>query len=54
MRSFASFAQGLRNVLSKVRGRFDFSMGAHVEMNVDGKLFKSGERYAAIMCCRGS
>jgi hypothetical protein len=48
VRSFESFARGMRNVLSKMRGRFDYSLGAHCEMNQDGKLFKSGERLAEL------
>lgn len=35
----------MRNVLNTVRGRYDVSLGAHVEMNCDGLLFESGARF---------
>lgn len=45
VRDIDKYAEGIRNLYEKVRGRFDFSLGAHVEMNRDGKLFESGVRY---------
>jgi glyoxylase-like metal-dependent hydrolase (beta-lactamase superfamily II) len=45
IRSFDSFAQGLQHLFDVTHGRYDFSLGAHVEMNEDGLLFESGARY---------
>ena len=45
IRRFDSFRDGILSLWARVRGRFDFSLGAHVEMNTSGALYEPGARH---------
>ncbi len=45
VRRLDSFRDGIQSLWQAVRGRYDWSVGAHVEMNSAGQLYKSGEKH---------
>ncbi len=45
IRRFDSYREGILSLWARVRGRFDFSLGAHVEMSAAGALYESRARH---------
>jgi hydroxyacylglutathione hydrolase len=45
VRRFEAYRDGILSLWSQVRGRFDFSLGAHVEMRASGALYEPGARH---------
>jgi hydroxyacylglutathione hydrolase len=45
IRRCASYREGILALWARVRGRFNYSLGAHVEMSATGALYESGSRY---------